>query len=396
MTDRVRNLITVLVVFLMAAAAFTAGFLANDFFDSRGVALFAGDGAFGLLDEAWGHVESSYIDEQPLTTGVVYGAIRGALGALDDRYTFFVEPVEAKREQERLRGTFGGIGAYLSRNEADELVLEPIPGNPAEAAGIEIGDVLLAVEGQPISPAMTVREISDMIRGEEGTPVELTIRRAADGATVDVTIVRASILEPSVFYRILADTPDIGYIRLARFSDESGREIADAVTDLIDQGAERFVLDMRGNPGGVLDGAVDVSNVFLDSATVLIQESRERGTETLRTKGDTALPDAPLVVLVDGGSASASEIVAGALQDNERAILVGEPTFGKGSVQLIYTLSDGSSVHITSARWFTPNRQPIDEVGLTPDIEVIPTQEAIDSGRDAALQRAIEYLQTGR
>jgi carboxyl-terminal processing protease len=247
----------------------------------------------------------------------------------------------------------------------------------------------------PITAEMTVPEIRDLVKGETGTTVVLTVRHPGETEPVDISIVRAEILLPSVTSRLLEDDPTIGYIQLSRFSGESAGEIAGALTDLLGQGATKIVLDLRQNGGGLRDAAVEVADHFLDEGLVLTVESQQEGERTYRSTDETLAPDQPLVVLVDGGTASASEIVAGALKDRGRAKLVGSKTFGKGSVQLVFDLSDGSSVHVTSARWYTPNRTPIDQNGLEPDFAVELTQEAIDSGRDPALERAIQYLQTG-
>jgi carboxyl-terminal processing protease len=217
-----------------------------------------------------------------------------------------------------------------------------------------------------------------------------------ESEAVDISIVRADILIPSVSYRLLDEDQSIGYIRLSRFSAESAGEVADAIADLKSQQSDKFILDLRQNRGGLLDAAIGVVDHFLEGGPILLQQSKDQGERTFDATGTTLAPEARLVVLVDGGSASASEIVAGALQDRERALLVGnENTFGKGSVQLVFDLNDGSSVHVTSARWFTPERTPLDGEGLEPDILVELTQEALDNGRDEVLNRAILLLQEG-
>ncbi len=345
--------------------------------------------------EAWGRIEESFLGELPEGRQRTYAAIRGSMETLDDPYTIFVEPVAREHEREQLQGSFGGIGAYVSRPEdGGPVVLEPIPGNPAEAAGILPGDVLVAVDGTPITAEMTVAEVADIVKGEKGTAVVLTVVHPDETEEVDIEIIRSDILIPSVVYRILEEDPQIGYVRLSRFSAESGGEVAEALEDLLDQGAKQFVLDLRQNRGGLLDAAIDISDNFLDGGPVLLQESKGDGERTYQATSKTLVPEAPLVILIDGGTASASEIVAGALKDRGRAQLVGsENSFGKGSVQLVFDLDDGSSVHVTSARWFTPERTPLDGEGLEPDILVELTQEAIDNGRDEVLIRAIELLQ---
>src|SRR5690606_25171251 len=191
------------------------------------------------------------------------------------------------------------------------------------------------------------------------------------------------------------EDPSIGYIQLSRFSGESGREIAGAITALQAEGAQKLILDLRQNPGGLLTASVDVAANFLDDKVVLYQQNQGEEEQVYRTSSGPIAGNMPLVVLINGGTASSSEILAGALQDHQRALLIGTPTFGKGSVQLVYDLSDGSSVHVTSSRWFTPNRHQIDQQGLQPDIIVEVTQEAIDDGRDEVLIQAVQTLQNG-
>ncbi|MCO5199585.1 MAG: S41 family peptidase [Anaerolineae bacterium] len=398
MSQRMRNIATVFMVVMMAVAAFAAGFLANDF--ARGVR--AEDRTtvsaeeFGVFWEAWDRVQETFIDELPASNEVVYGAIRGSLRELNDPYTVFIEPVAREQERVRLQGTFGGIGANVFRDENGNVVLEPIAGNPAEAAGVLSGDILIAVDGEPVSADATVEQIVQMVRGEVGTPVVITVLHPDSAESVDLEVIRAVILLPSVDYRLLEADPTVGYVQLARFSAESGTEVGAALTDLMAQGADKFILDLRYNGGGLLDASVAVVDHFLADQPVYYQLTRASGEQTVRTNAETLVPDAPLVVLVNEGTASSSEIVAGALQDLGRATLIGSQTFGKGSVQLVYDLSDGSSVHVTSARWFTPDRQQIDQNGLTPDIEVDLTQEAIDAGRDDTLARAVAFLQNGQ
>lgn len=394
MSNQMRNGLTVFMLVLLAVSAFVAGYLTRELTGVRSQAYAQQE--MPLFWEAWSHIQDTFIGELPSDSAMTYGAIRGSLGTLNDPYTVFIEPAVREVERENLQGRFGGIGAYIRLDEATGVVtLEPIPGNPAEAAGIRAGDVLLAVDGQPLAPGLTVPQIAELVKGETGTVVRLTLQRPGQAEPFDVEVVRGDILLPSVAYRLIEQDPTIGYINLSRFSGESGQEVAAALTDLLAQGAERFILDLRQNGGGLRDAAVAVADHFLEGGPVLYLESREGADRMYEATSETLVPDAPLVVLVDGGTASASEIVAGALHDRQRATLIGSKTFGKGSVQLVYDLSDGSSVHVTSARWLTPNRQQIDQLGLEPDIAVDVAQEAIDSGRDPALERAIEFLQTG-
>jgi carboxyl-terminal processing protease len=396
MSDRFRNGLTVFMLVILAVSAFVAGYLTRELTTTRGNGSVArAEQEMFLFYEAWSLIDDNFLGAMPASRDITYGAIRGSISALNDPYTVFIEPADRAVERERLQGTFGGIGAYISRSEeTGDVILDPIPGNPAEAAGILSGDVLLAVDGRPVTAEMTVPEIVDWVKGEKGTTVVLTVRHPEAAEPVEISIVRDDILLPSVAYRILEQDSTIGLIQLSRFSGESGKEVGAAIQDLQARGAVRFILDLRQNGGGLRDAAIDVVDHFLDSGPVLYLRTQQEGERVFSATSATLVDDEPLVVLVDGGTASASEIVAGALQDRARATLIGNSrTFGKGSVQLVFDLTDGSSVHVTSARWFTPNRNQIDQHGLEPDILVEVTQQAIDDGLDPVLDRAIQFLQ---
>lgn len=398
MSDRFRNGLTVFMLVVLAVSAFLAGYLTRELTAARGNgSIVRADQEMSLFYEAWNLIESNFLGTIPNGQAITYGAIRGSMSALNDPYTVFIEPADRAIERERLQGSFGGIGAYISRSdETGEVILEPIPGNPAELAGILSGDVLLAIDEQPITNEMTVPEIVDLIKGEKGTVVSLTVRHPTSGVEETISIIRDDILLPSVAYRLLEEDPSTGYIQLSRFSGESGKEVGAAIQDLQSQGAARLILDLRQNGGGLRDAAIDVADHFLDDGPILYLQSQQDGEREFDATAQTLAPHEPLVVLVDGGTASAAEIVAGALQDRNRAVLIGSSrTFGKGSVQLVFDLTDGSSVHVTSARWFTPDRHQIDQRGLEPDILVEVTQDDIDNGRDPVLERAIEYLRDG-
>jgi carboxyl-terminal processing protease len=398
MSDRLRNIFAIVLLIFLAATAFVAGYFTNDFVEMRrgevSVSTAVSD-EFGLFWEAWGRIEDNFLGDLPTSKEMTYGAIQGSIALLDDPYTFFVEPVEREIERQTLQGSFGGVGASLSRaEEGGSLFLEPIPGNPAAEAGILSGDELLAVDGEAVTAEMSVQEVAERVRGEKGTIVVLTVLHPNESEPVDIEIERGDILIPSVAYRLLREDKQVGYIQLTRFSGESANEIETAVLDLQSQGATQLVLDLRGNGGGLLDAGVAVADHFLSGGPILYQQSRGQEERVYEAESETLAPNIPLIILVDGGTASSSEILAGALQDRGRALLVGStPTFGKGSVQLVYDLSDGSSVHVTSSRWFTPNRTPLDQQGLQPDVLVTVTQEDIDNGRDAVLSQAVLELQ---
>jgi len=347
---------------------------------------------FSVFWEAWHLVEDNFFGDVPAMQQVAWGAIRGALGTLEDPHTTFLEPQPRQREKEDLSGRFGGIGAFVSQAEDGSIILEPMPDLPAEQAGILEGDAVIKVDGTEITPEMTVDQVVDLVRGEVGTVVVLTLRREGQPDPIVVEIERQEIPSPSVQWEMLEETEGIGYVRIVLFSGRTAIELEEAIEELTEQGMTRMILDLRGNGGGLLDAAIDVSSVFLDGETVLYQVEKDKEDKVYSARRGGEYTVAPLVLLVDGGTASASEIVAGALQDRDRATLIGQKTYGKGSVQSVYDLSDGSSVHITSAKWLTPSRRQIDGQGLMPDMDVAFTEEDRSQGLDPQLDRAIEYL----
>ena len=350
---------------------------------------------FSVYWETWHYVEEQFYGEIPEEPVSTYGAIKGSLATLNDPYTIFIEPEPAAQEKAQLEGQFGGIGAYVQQDEAGRIILDPMPGQPAERAGLQKGDILIAVDSALITPEMTVDQVVLLIRGEVGTKVVLTVEREDVADPIDITIERAVIETPSAHWRILEQAPTIGYIQLTSFTERSNEELGQALDELTAQGAETYVLDLRNNGGGLLEAAVDVTSQFLREGVVLREDRRNEGERVYDVRGGGKALDQPLVVLINGGTASASEIVAGSLQDYERATLIGEKTFGKGSVQLIYELSDDSRLHVTVAKWFTPDDHAIDGTGLSPDIEVLFTEEDRTNGRDPQLERAISFLMNG-
>lgn len=350
---------------------------------------------FSLYWEVWHRVEEQFYDQVPQGSTATYGAIRGALATLNDPYTIFIEPEPASQEKAQLEGQFGGIGAFVHRDEDGRVILEPMRDQAAQQAGLQNDDILIAIDGEQVLPEMTTDEIVLKIRGEVGTAVVLTVVRDGVEGSIDLHVIRSVIETPSVYWRLLEEDPTIGYVQLTAFTERSNEELNDAFDELITQGAESFILDLRGNGGGLLETAVDVASQFLRDGVVLLEDRKNEGERVYNVRDGGKVLDQPLVVLGDGGTASASEIVVGALQDHDRAVLIGEKTFGKGSVQLIYELSDSSRLHVTVAKWFTPNHNAIDGVGLQPDVEVLITEEDRANEHDPQLARAISYLQNG-
>ena len=347
---------------------------------------------FGIYWEVWRIVEDKFYGDVPDGPAPVYGAIRGALSTLQDPYTILVEPQPRALERAELEGQFGGIGAFVSRGPQGEAILTPMVDSPAEQAGMQEGDKLLKVDDTPITPQMTTDEIVLLIRGEVDTQVRLTLERVGVAEPIVLSIARKIIETPSVEWRVLEQDPSTGYIRIRLFTERTGRELERAIQDLREARTTRLILDLRDNGGGLLDAAVDVASQFLREGVVLYEDRRGEPEKLYSVRQGGLALDLPLVVLVNGGTASASEIVAGALRDYQRGPLIGERTFGKGSVQLVYDLSDRSSLHVTVARWLTPDRHRIDGEGLAPDVEIILSEADRASGADPQLEEAIVYL----
>jgi len=343
-----------------------------------------------LFDEVWRLLQDQFYGELPEGKEVTYEVIRGFLERLGDPHTTFADPKQAALFNADLEGHFEGIGARVDEAEGGGVLLKYIfPDQPAQRAGLRAGDVIIAVDGQDVTKLPLLEAIS-MIRGPRGTTVVLTIRRGYE-APFDVAVVRARIEIPVVETDMLADGR-IAYIALSEFSSVAPARVSQAVQAAVAQRPLGMILDLRGNPGGLLDAAVKVASYFVPQGNILIEQFRDGRERVYPREGAYLLGNTPLVVLIDGGSASASEIVAGAIQDAGTGILIGEKTFGKGSVQLSNTLSDGSQLRVTVAHWFTPKRRAIQDAGLEPNIVVSLSKEDVAAQRDPQLERAVEYL----
>jgi carboxyl-terminal processing protease len=348
---------------------------------------------FDLFWEVWDLIQRDYYGDLPSDEEMTYGAIRGALNTLDDPFTGFIDPQTAAINREDDSGSFEGIGAYVTMENGRLIIVNPMSGQPAEEAGLRRGDMVIQVDDTSIEN-MSLYEAIALIRGPAGTPVRLTILREGE-EPFEVEIVRAQIEIPLVESEMRDD--GIAYIVLYEFSSDASVKLGEAIEELLAQNPKGLILDLRGNPGGWLNEAILTSGLFLPKGELVLIERLKDGTERpYSVPDDPILPDLPMVVLVDVGSASASEIVAGALQDHGRATLIGERTFGKGSVQLAYELSNGAELRVTKARWFTPNDRPIHGEGLEPDIVVELTAEDLENDLDPQLDRAVEYLLMGQ
>ena len=352
-----------------------------------------------IVWEAYSILSREYVLPEKIDPDLLAeAAVVGMLEALDDRYTSYISPSTFKIDQQGFQGNFGGIGAQVeaSPDRRGVIITRPLPNTPAERAGIRAGDRILAVDGVD-ALGWSVLEAVNKIRGEKGTPVTLTVEHVGSLDPVDITIIRDTIDDPSV---MVIDVPDTKYgrIRISQFTAQTSRELRQGVQKLIDNGAEGIILDLRGNPGGLLSATVDVASEFLTDGLVTYEvDSRGKKDEWKVKKGGN-FPKIPMVTLVDNFSASGSEVLAGALQDQGRSVVIGTNTFGKGSVNLLRGLSNGGGVYLTIGHWFTPNGRLIEEVGVEPDVIVEFDAEALganpqtNEGGDPQVEAAIKQL----
>lgn len=349
---------------------------------------------FRLFWEAWGIVEREFYGELPGTQEFTHDAIRGALRSLDDPATILVEPEAAEDQMIELQGAYQGIGVVVTVDKEERIVvISPFDGSPAMQAGIMAGDVILEVDDTMVS-GMPLEDVVRLIRGPRGTKVRLTILREGEPETLAFEVTRDSVELMTVASRV---EDGIGYVRIALFSERTGEELEKALLELREEKIEGLILDLRNNPGGVFpSAAIEVASQFLEGGIIVYERDKDGQEKPYSVQGGGLATDIPLVVLVNKGSASTSEVVAGAIQDHERGVLIGEKSFGKGSAQTVNRLSDGSGLYVTTAILLTPNRHAFHEEGLTPDIEVPLTTEDLEAGRDPQYKRAVEYLKTGR
>jgi carboxyl-terminal processing protease len=388
-------LFSCLVVLLIATTAFVAGFGVGHYVVPPPEAVIAAladrhRAEFGVFWEAWRIVEDNFYTEDPLDAKTMtYGAIRGMVASLGDRHTTFLEPAQADMFRQDLQGQFTGIGATVgTTDEGYVRIVRPLVGSPAERAGLRPGDIILEVDGVAIEGMDLVQAIM-LIRGPRDTNVELLVQQV-DGGTRRVVIERALIEVPTTEIRILDG--GIAYLALWECNARAPREVRDGLSALLESDPSALILDLRGNPGGYLHVAKEVASEFIDRGVLLIERGSDGGETRHDARSGGLATEIPLVVLVDRGSASAAEIIAGAIQDHQRGVLLGERTFGKGSVQTTERLSDGSALQITIRRWYTPDDRQIQGQGLLPDIEVEMTEEDLVAQRDPQLQRAVSLL----
>ncbi len=346
----------------------------------------------GPVAEAYRILLDDHVDHEVLEPGnLSAGAIRGMLAALDDPHASYLTAEQHSRDQEGYRGYFEGIGAQVTLTEAGLTVIAPIPGAPAEEAGIRAGDLILSVDGQDIE-GLTLVESVNLIRGPGGTEVTLLVRHVGEFEDASITVTRGRIPIESTAFRMLED--GIGHLWIYSFSNTTEEEVRRAMDELEAAGGRGLILDLRNNPGGLLASVISVTDLFLDSGTILYEIDADGDRNDYEAVRRGPATDVPLVVIVNQFSASASEIMAGAIQTSGRAIVVGSSTFGKGSVNIARELSDGSAIYFTIRRWYLSDGTQIEGEGVTPDIEIEAEAHPlpIEFEQDVALKRAFEVL----
>jgi len=337
--------------------------------------------------EAISIIRSEYIEKDIDVKDLAQGAIRGMLLELEDPYSRYLDPVSFQREQENLfMGHFDGLGITITIVEEQLTVISPIEDTPAYQAGVKTGDNIMEIDGET-TKGMTLDEAVNILRGEKGTTVTLTIERENIEELLEIEIIRDTITIEAVKKKIIEDDK-IGYIRISTFNANTGSELKEALNDFEKESLEGIIIDLRNNPGGLLESAIEVASQFIKDGKIVRINSRNNVLRDYNSYGNQ-YPDWPLVLLVNIGSASASEIVAGAIQDMNRGTILGETTFGKGLVQQVYSLSDDSAVIVSTSEYYTPNNRVINHVGIEPDI-IIPIDKEVED--DIQLEAAVDLL----
>lgn len=347
---------------------------------------------FSLFWDAYQKLQQNFIDLSKISVQkIIYGAIEGMTRSLGDPYTGFLNPEQAKRFQQDLSGSFEGIGVEIGIKKDRLTVVAPLPDTPGERAGLKSGDLILKIDDKDASQ-MTTDEAVSLIRGAKGTNVTLTIFREGWNKQKDIAITRGTIKIPSMKWSLKDD--DVAYVKIFQFDENLFADFKLAALEILQSPAKRIIIDLRNNPGGYLELSQYVAGWFLqEGQTVVIEDFGEnREKQIYKAEGNAGLANYPTVILINEGSASASEILAGALRDNRKIKLIGKKSFGKGSVQEVVNLRGGSFLKITIAKWLTPNGASISEVGLEPDIKVEVTDQDLEQKNDPQLNKALEIV----
>jgi carboxyl-terminal processing protease len=348
------------------------------------------EGQFRVFWEAWRVVQEEFYGGPVDASELTYGATRGAVATLGDPFTWFADPQEAEQIKEAASGRYSGIGAVVNENDAGNVIIvRPFRGGPADLGGLLPGDVILEVDGAGTGD-LTLEQSVELIRGPAGTTVRLLVQRAGLDQPFEVEVVRADIEIPSVEYKMLDE--GVAYVKLNDFREQAADQLHAALAELLAEEPVGLILDLRDNPGGLFTSSIEVASEFIEEGVIAVEKGSHGLDETHMALGDGLATEIPLVVLINGGTASASEIVAGAIRDHGRGVLIGETTLGKGAVQNPVDLSDGSHLRLTVAYWYPPKGQLIQGEGIAPDIEVSLTDEDLAEGRDPQLEQAVAYL----
>lgn len=389
--------------FLVAAISFGLGFVSKEYLDlfdkSGGIANLVSQYPsssvpnknvdFSIFWDAWGVIEKKYTLEPLDYKKMVYGAISGMVSSLGDPYTVFLSPTENDLFNQDMKGSFGGIGAEIGFRNGFLTVIAPLKGSPAEKAGIVSGDKIFKVDDKDIS-GLSIDEAVMLIRGEKGTKVKLTILHKDDEKSKDVEVVRDIIVMNTVDWKMMDNK--VAYISINQFKEDTGQEF-DKIIDKVLLGEPRgIILDLRNNPGGFFNVAIDIASRFIDEGKTVVIQDEGKSKEKYPAQGGKRFDNIPVAVLINEGSASASEILAGALKDNNNVKLVGKKTFGKGLVQEMEKLKDGSAIKVTIARWMTPSGVDINHDGIKPDYDIDISEDDAKNNKDPQLDKALELF----
>ena len=410
MNKTIKFVIGLFVAVILLAGAFSGGFLTGHFFPANNALdnLLPAPASptteeqtntpaelqtlFAPFWEAWNVVHNQYVDQPVDDLALMQGAIRGMMLALGDKQTFYMEPEVYKNETSSLQGSYEGIGAYVDTTGDYLTIISPIEGSPAEKAGLRPGDKVIAIDGEDMT-GVNAEDARLKVLGPKGTDVTLTISREGQNEPLEFVITRGEITIPSAEGKMLDN--GIAYIDINTFGEKTTQQLREALDTLLKENPRGIIIDLRNNPGGYLTTAVEVSSEFIDEGVILYEKYGNGNRDEYKALGNGRATDIPLVVLVNEGSASASEILAGALQDYGRAKLVGVQSYGKGSVQNWVPLSnDQGAARVTIAKWLTPKERAIDHVGLAPDVYVIMTEEDFLADRDPQLDAAVATLES--
>ena len=410
MNKTIKTIIGLFVAVILLAGAFSGGFLAGHFFpanaaidtipttssnpttDQQSSTPQDLQTLFAPFWEAWNIVHDQYVDQPVDDLALMRGAIRGMMETLGEAHTFYMEPEVYKNETSALQGSYEGIGAYVDTTGDYLTIISPIEGSPAAKAGLRPGDKVIAIDGEDMT-GVNAEDARLKVLGPKGTDVTLTIAREGENEPLEFVITRGEITISSAEGKMLDN--GIAYVDINTFGEKTTQELRNTLDSLLKENSKGIIIDLRNNPGGYLSTAVEVSSEFIDEGVILYEKYGDDTRDEYKALGNGRATDIPLVVLINEGSASASEILAGALQDYGRAKLVGVVSYGKGSVQVRVPLSnDQGAASVTIAKWLTPKERAIDHVGLTPDVYVTMTEEDFVADRDPQLDAAIATLES--